>query len=111
MMSLAPILCVAVAIARHGLHHQPHAGSELPRRLLGRPQRRPRGRRGGASDVEHHSGGIRAELREPANRGLQACALGQALRGEPLLGVRRRLHGGGRGARVGGGEAVLQLRE
>jgi len=85
--------------------------SELASRLPHAPQPGPRRRRRRRGDLEHEAAAVRGEVRRAEGRRLPAAALGRAVRGEHLLGLRRRrLEGGGRGEVVGGREAVVQLR-
>lgn len=93
------------------MHGPFNARPKLPAGLRGRPQRGARRRRRRPRHVGRHGGGLRAELRERADRRLPAGPLRRPLRREPVRRVRGRLHGGGRRQRLGVGEAVLRPRE
>nr|XP_018680926.1 PREDICTED: probable polyamine transporter At3g19553 isoform X2 [Musa acuminata subsp. malaccensis] len=92
----------------HGLHRR---STEHPARRCGRPQLRPGRRRRRSCVMGRRHRLLRSEVRQQARHRLSARALRRALRGEPLLGHRQRLHPDRRRQHLDCGEAVLRLRK
>lgn len=98
----------------------PHPHPPLPRRRR-RVERRQRaavpggaergegGSAAAAAGVGPEDSQVRSGVCTAAARGLRAAALGRAVRGEHILGERRRVDGGAGGGGVGGGAAGVRL--